>query len=109
MRYIRVELENIGGAYQEISGGSVTRYLSLDGDELFISPPIGRSCRVVEAEPEHRPWMDAEASFRVLTPQEIEAALKQASVDSVVAEVKVRELDQKALDELTTLVEAKKV
>lgn len=109
MRYIKVEFEGAGIAYQEVSDGVVQRYLSQDGQELFVQPPSGDVCRVLDDEPKAEAWMAAETDFRVLSVQERKAGLKQADTDALVAEIKSREVDQKSIDELSAFVEAKKV
>ena len=109
MRYIKVEFEGAGIAYQEVSDGVVQRYLSPDGRELFVQPPSGDVCRALDDEPKAEAWMAAETDFRVLSVQERRAGLKQAGTDDLVAEIKVREVEQRHIDELSALVEAKKV
>jgi hypothetical protein len=44
-------------AYQESQYGQVTRYLSDDGVELFIIPPIGNGGKVIDANPPRLDWM----------------------------------------------------
>lgn len=44
-------------AYQESQYGQVTRYVSEDGEELFIMPPEGNGGAVINAEPSRLSWM----------------------------------------------------
>lgn len=47
--FIKVQFTLAGVAYQEISNGRVTRYVDVNGNTLFTSPPIGDSCQVIDA------------------------------------------------------------
>lgn len=49
MEYNKVEFSKTGVAYQEIDQGKVVRYVDESGSELFVSPPEGEGCKVVEA------------------------------------------------------------
>ena len=50
-------------AYQRIVGGHVTEYLNADGERMFVDPPPGVNCRVLETFvpgnkfPPRLPWM----------------------------------------------------
>lgn len=55
--YVVVEFEVGGRVYQEALDGTVTRYLDVDGNELFTTPPVGDLCAVVDPEPARLPWM----------------------------------------------------
>jgi hypothetical protein len=51
MRYIHVKFEDGLEAYQEVVKGQLQRYVNMDGVELFIVPPVGIGCKVVEENP----------------------------------------------------------
>ena len=44
-------------AYQEACDGQVTRYVSFNGVELFVTPPEGNGGEVVDANPPRLDWM----------------------------------------------------
>lgn len=54
---LRFTTPGIGDAYQEAENGNVTRYVSVDGVELFITPPTGDGGSVVDADPPRLDWM----------------------------------------------------
>lgn len=57
MPYIKVEIDDIGEAYQETLDGNVLAYRALDGTLLFDSVPDGRGSRVTDESPKVEAWM----------------------------------------------------
>lgn len=46
----RIVVDAVREAYQEIVDGRVERYVDATGAELFVDPPLGEACRVIEPE-----------------------------------------------------------
>lgn len=59
MQYIKVEflIDPPLTAYQEVAGGNVLRYLDEQGAELFVVPPEGVVCNVIDPDPPRQLWM----------------------------------------------------
>lgn len=105
VEYVKVEFDSLGAAYQEIDAGSVQRYRSLDGVELFVTPPIGQGCRVVDARPLLPEWAGVSPEIPAETRSQ---ALSEAPSAELVAEITKRTLSQKEINDLDDVVKAAK-
>lgn len=61
MRYVLIDIDTLGLAYQEIANGSVVRYADLLGATLFAAIPAGLGSAVVDANPTEPAWALADA------------------------------------------------
>ena len=57
MEYIKIEIDTIGLAYQQISNGMVIQYLNENGMFLFDVVPTGLGSFVIDSNPEKQEWM----------------------------------------------------
>lgn len=56
MRYVLIEIDTVGLAFQEVHCGTVTRYTDTDGNTLFDTIPTGLGSMVVDADPIQPVW-----------------------------------------------------
>jgi hypothetical protein len=56
-RYILIEIQDYGRAYQKVQNEAAIAYLSENGDFLYDAVPIGKSSYVVDDRPPTLPWM----------------------------------------------------
>ena len=80
LRHIRVQFANAGVALQQIDDttGMVVRYVTLDGDLMFVVPPVGDECRVTNPAPTVRAAVRTKAATREATLRTEQAARRAA-------------------------------
>ena len=80
MPYIKVEIDDIGEAYQETLDGNVLAYKSPLGTTLFESVPVGKGSRVIDAAPKAELWMTVLSNTREAVPKAlVDRALEAAT------------------------------